>query len=168
MLADLDGLIDAVVIGPDAPVGVESSIVALEGENAVLLRSGGLPSEEIERVLGGPIARPARMADAAPLAPGRLASHYAPRAAVRLDSRSVVPGEAVLDFAGQLPSFGPRLDLSPAGDLTEAASRLYSALRTLDAAGPSVIAVAPIPHHGLGEAINDRLRRAAAPRGSEA
>jgi L-threonylcarbamoyladenylate synthase len=98
-----------------------------------------------------------------------LPSHYAPRAGMRLEAREVRPGEALLAFGGSaLPGAGAAariLDLSPAGDLREAAANLFAHLHALDAAGVTVIAVAPIPGIGLGEAINDRLRRAAAPRG---
>ncbi|MDB5571898.1 MAG: Sua5/YciO/YrdC/YwlC family protein, partial [Hyphomicrobiales bacterium] len=122
---------------------------------------------QIESALGRPVdAQAEAHADAAApaLAPGMLASHYAPRAPVRLEATHVGAGEAALDFAGQLPGGEPRLDLSPTGDLREAAARLFAALRALDAPGITAIAVAPIPHEGLGEAINDRLARAAAPR----
>ena len=103
---------------------------------------------------------------AVPNAPGQLASHYAPRAELRLGACSASPDEAALDFGGSLKGVpaNSRLDLSPSGDLIEAASHLFSYLRALDAAGAARIAVAPIPEHGLGAAINDRLRRAAAPR----
>ena len=106
-------------------------------------------------------------ARAAPNAPGQLASHYAPKAALRLGAAHVSADEAALDFGGALKGASPgaRLDLSPSGDLVEAASHLFSYLRALDATGPERIAVAAIPEHGLGAAINDRLRRAAAPRG---
>jgi L-threonylcarbamoyladenylate synthase len=104
----------------------------------------------------------------APLAPGRLTSHYAPRALLRLDAQSVAPGEALLAFGPGLAAGGAHavcvLNLSDRGDLVEAAANLFSHLRALDAAGVKTIAVMPIPHQGLGEAINDRLIRAAAPR----
>ena len=100
-----------------------------------------------------------------PNAPGQLASHYAPHARVRLDAMDVRRGEALLAFGGNVPATeGPVINLSPAGDLTEAAANLFAALRALDAGGAETIAVMPIPEEGLGEAINDRLRRAAAPR----
>ena len=106
--------------------------------------------------------------EAAPLAPGQLASHYAPRARLRLEAVSVNAGEALLDF-GPAPPDGvtqaaAALNLSPRGDLIEAAANLFSHLRALDASGAAAIAVMPVPHEGLGEAINDRLQRAAAPR----
>jgi len=171
VLADLRGRIDLIVDGGPAFVGVESSIVAcLDGP--LLLRPGGLPRGEIERVLGAPLDdAPAGAIDAeAPIAPGLLASHYAPRARLRLDAAEVRPGEALLAFGGALPSGAEQaarvLNLSPAGDLVEAAANLFSHLRALDAAGAASIAVMPIPRDDLGEAINDRLARAAAPRES--
>ena len=112
--------------------------------------------------------RPRRTPDDAPLAPGQLASHYAPRARLRLDAQNVQAGEALLAFGPALPAGAERaalvLNLSARGDLIEAAANLFSHLRALDAAGAATIAVMPVPHAGLGEAINDRLARAAAPR----
>jgi L-threonylcarbamoyladenylate synthase len=166
VLADLDGSIDLVLDGGATIVGVESTIVACLDTTPILLRPGGIAREAIERVVGpfpgfdGSVAPSA----AALLAPGLLASHYAPRAALRLDAHDVRDGEAVLDFGGRLAGGLPRLDLSPAGDLIEAAANLFAYLRQLDASGAAAIAVAPIPAAGLGEAICDRLRRAAAPR----
>jgi len=159
VLADLDGRIDAVVDGGPCAVGVESTIVALL-DVPRLLRPGGIPREKIEAVLGCALAGP-QAGDSQPLAPGLLASHYAPGASLRLNAVQLEPGETGLDFAGQ---FSGALDLSPSGDLAEAAANLFSALRSLDAGGATRIAVAPIPNLGLGEAINDRLARAAAPR----
>lgn len=166
VLADLDGRIDAVVDGGDTEVGVESTIVAcLDGEPR-LLRPGGLPREAIETVLGRRLAAPVADADA-PLAPGRLASHYAPRARVRLDAVEISAGEAYLGFGpdhGLAARATAAENLSPSGDLREAAANLFGALRRLDGSGAQSIAVAPIPAEGLGEAIRDRLARAAAPR----
>ena len=129
-----------------------------------LLRPGGIAAEEIEAAAGVALARGG---DASIVAPGMLASHYAPGAAVRLNASDVRDGEALL-------AFGPAridaanavalLNLSEAGDLREAAANLFSHLQALDRSGAKTIAVAPIPHRGLGEAINDRLARAAAPR----
>ena len=163
VLADLRGRIDLILDDGPCAVGVESTIVALLGE-PTLLRPGGLPREEIERVLGRPLAAPvADDSDDAPMAPGMLASHYAPKARLRLDAMPRA-GEALLAF-GPAPSFaGKTLNLSPRGDLIEAAANLFSHLRALDASGASSIAVMPVPHEGLGDAINDRLARAAAPR----
>jgi L-threonylcarbamoyladenylate synthase len=127
------------------------------GEPA-LLRAGGIPLEALEACLGRPLARPAD--PAMPTAPGQLESHYAPRGKVRLNAPYAEEGEVLLGF-------GPvdaDLNLSAAGDLTEAAARLFDCLHQLDAMGAEKIAVSPIPDHGLGQAINDRLKRAAAPR----
>jgi L-threonylcarbamoyladenylate synthase len=165
VLADLDGRIDAVLDGGPTAVGLESSIVACLGEPR-LLRPGGLSREEIEAALGRPLRGPAE--EAAPRAPGMLASHYAPRAKVRLRARRIEPGEAALLFGpGAPPGLAQAravLNLSETGDLSKAAANLFGHLRALDASGAAVIAVAPVPGHGLGEAINDRLRRAAAER----
>ena len=168
--ADLDGRIDLIVDGGATPVGVESTIVSCI-DAPTLLRPGGVSRGAIERVLGhalGDIAPSAATDADAPLAPGMLASHYAPHARLRMDAESVEPGEALLAFGATLPTHADRaartLNLSPGGDLVEAAALLFSHLRALDAAGVPSIAVMPIPHEGLGEAINDRLARAAAPR----
>lgn len=159
VLADLDGRIDAVLDSGRTPVGVESTIVACLGGAPKLLRSGGIERRLIEDV-AGPLAS---ADEGKAIAPGMLASHYAPEAALRLNALALEEGEAGLDFGAR---FGGRvLDLSPRGDTVEAAANLYAFLRRLDAARPRRIAVAPIPVRGLGEAINDRLARAAAPRG---
>lgn len=171
VVSDLDSRIDLVVDGGATPVGVESTIVACL-EAPVLLRPGGLPRAEIERVLGHPLAdAPAGEPDTdpdAPLAPGMLASHYAPKARMRLAADRVGVGEALLAFGRTLPpgaaDAAAVLNLSEDGDLVQAAARLFSHLRTLDGSGATLIAVMPVPHDGLGEAINDRLARAAAPR----
>lgn len=167
VLSDLEGRIDAVVAGGACAVGLESTIVACLGAGPRLLRPGGVPREAVERVLGRRLVDLAED-PARPLAPGALASHYAPGAAVRLDASAVAPGEAVLLFGAAAPrgleDARLALNLSPAGDLAEAAATLFAWLRRLDATGAATIAVAPIPDHGLGEAINDRLRRAAAQR----
>jgi len=166
--ADLGGRIDLIIDGGAAPLGVESTIIACLGA-PVLLRPGALPRAAIERVLARKLAEvaPAR-GDNAPRAPGLLAAHYAPRTPLRLNAARVAPGEALLAFGPTLPASAAdakrALNLSPRGDLVEAAANLFSHLRALDAAGASAIAVMPIPHDGLGEAINDRLTRAAARR----
>jgi len=167
VLADLDGRIAAVLDGGETRVGVESTIVACTGGETGgaprLLRPGGVPREALERVLGRPLAEAGHGIQA----PGMLASHYAPNARVRLDAAGIRPGEAALLFGGPLPGVEAAsavLDLSARGDLSEAAARLFSHLRRLDAAGAATIAVAPIPGEGLGEAIRDRLMRAAAER----
>ncbi|OYZ99377.1 MAG: threonylcarbamoyl-AMP synthase [Rhizobiales bacterium 17-65-6] len=166
--ADLDGRIDVILDAGPTPVGVESTIVDCSGEHPALLRPGGIARADIERVLGHGLPDAAPEAAERPVAPGRLASHYAPRAPVRLEAGHVAPGEALLTFAGARPpgsaEAGLVLDLSPAGSLVEAAANLYGALRDLDARGVPAIAVVPLPREGLGEAIADRLGRAAAPR----
>lgn len=166
VLAELEGRVDLVLDGGRCAVGLESTVVSCLGSPA-LLRPGGVSRSAIEAVLGERLAAAHEDAGEAPVAPGLLASHYAPRAAVRLGATEVRPGEAVLDFAGRL---GPRRDveayrdLSPDGRDGEAAANLFGFLRDLDDGTVRVIAVAPVPDAGLGEAINDRLRRAAAPR----
>lgn len=168
VLADLRGRVDLIIDGGATPVGLESTIVACVGE-PVLLRPGGLPREAIDRVLGRPLAqaphRGEASADNAPAAPGMLASHYAPRTPLRLNAARVAPGDVLLAF-GPTPATGADqaarvLNLSERGDLVEAAANLFSHLRSLDAVGAPCIAVMPVPHSGLGEAINDRLARAA-------
>lgn len=168
--SDLAGRIDLIVDGGPVTVGVESTIVGCF-EAPMLLRPGGLSRERIEAVLGMPLTRPPVEAgddDGQPLAPGMLASHYAPRAHVRLEVREVAPGEALLAFGSErLPGMEAAtavMNLSPGGDLDEAAANLFGYLRSLDATTPRTIAVMPIPDDGLGEAINDRLRRAAVAR----
>jgi L-threonylcarbamoyladenylate synthase len=169
--ADLDGRVDLIVDGGPSPLGIESTILAWLDE-PVLLRSGAICRERIEAVLGLAVAAAAAPvasdAGQTPRAPGMLPSHYAPHAALRINAVSVKPGEALLAFGPLLPEGADRatmiLNLSPDGDLAEAAASLFAHLRALDATGVAAIAVVPIPEHGLGEAINDRLRRAAAPR----
>ena len=164
---DLEGRIDLIVDGGPVEVGVESTIVGCF-ETPMLLRPGGLPREAIERVLGCRLERPQAEAESdsgQPLAPGMLASHYAPRTKVRLNAGHVEPGEALLAFGGARLAGAEKaaaaMNLSPQGDLDEAATNLFGYLRTLDARAARAIAVMPIPDTGLGEAINDRLRRAA-------
>jgi len=170
VLADLRGRIELIVDGGQTPMGLESTIVACL-DATMLLRPGALPRTELERVVR--LSEPTQTAgatghnDPAPLAPGQLASHYAPRARLRLNAKNVEAGEALLAF-GPLVASADRaalvLNLSARGDLIEAAANLFSHLRALDAAGTAAIAVMPVPSAGLGEAINDRLVRAAAPR----
>jgi L-threonylcarbamoyladenylate synthase len=166
VLADLRGRIDLILDGGPTAVGVESTIVACTGAPA-LLRPGGLPRAQIEKALGHPLAAPAA-AGRAPRAPGMLASHYAPKARLHLDAASVGGNDALLAFGPALPADATRarvtLNLSARGDLIEAAANLFSHLRALDAAGVKSVAVMAVPREGLGEAINDRLARAAAPR----
>ncbi len=157
VLDGLSGKIDAVVDGGACPVGVESTIVGLTGR-PTLLRPGGVPGEEIEAVLGQPLEHPSP--DGPISAPGQLRSHYAPGASVRLNATELKDGEILLGFG----AVDCALNLSATGDLTEAAANLFGHLHALDALNPNGIAVSPIPETGLGRAINDRLRRAAAPR----
>jgi L-threonylcarbamoyladenylate synthase len=170
VLADLGERVDLVLDGGPARVGVESTILACLDGGVTLLRPGGLPRDAIERALGGTVAETRVTADEgeAPLAPGMLSSHYAPRATLRLAATDVRAGEALLAFGPDLPAGAAgaavTLNLSARRDLIEAAANLFSHLRELDRAGAASIAVMPIPHEGLGEAINDRLARAAAPR----
>jgi L-threonylcarbamoyladenylate synthase len=169
VLGDLDGRIDAVLDGGPALVGVESTIIACLGGPPRLLRPGGVPREVIEALLEQELELEiGTEKNENPLAPGMLESHYAPRARVRLNVSDFQPGEAALLFGADLPqgieAVRVALNLSESGDLTEAAARLFSYLRELDASGTDSIAVSPIPETGLGEAINDRLRRAAAER----
>jgi L-threonylcarbamoyladenylate synthase len=165
--SDLSGRIDLIVDGGAVAVGVESTIVGCF-DQPMLLRPGGLPRAEIERVLGRLLLQPhldAESDNGQPLAPGMLASHYAPRARVRLQADSIAPGEALLAFGlgaiSGIDAASAVMNLSARGDLTEAAANLFGHLRALDARGARTIAVMPIPDEGLGEAINDRLRRAA-------
>ena len=151
-----------VLDGGRCKVGVESSVVSFLADGPKLLRQGGVPRTEIEKVLGHAIAVESH--SARPHAPGQLLSHYAPHAELRLNADTPREGEAYLGF-GPLHAHGP-WTLSARGDLVEAAASLFRLLHEIDATGVTRIAVAPVPHHGLGEAINDRLLRAAAPRDS--
>jgi len=165
VLADLDGAIDALLDGGPTQVGLESTIVACLDPLPRLLRPGGVPRELIEATLGMELASDEPVS-AAPRAPGMLASHYAPRAQLRLNAERIEPGEAALLF-GPTPPAGVEeamaaLNLSESGDLVKAAACLFAHLHALDASGAATIACASIPGSGLGEAINDRLRRAAA------
>lgn len=157
VMAGLAGRIDAVVDGGACGVGVESTIVDVTGAPA-LLRAGGVPTEALEAALGAPLSMPDD--PDVPLSPGQMASHYAPQGVVRLNATQAEPGEVMLGFGVVKGA----LSLSETGDLHEAAARLFDCLHRLDAMGASRIAVAPVPDIGLGRAINDRLKRAAAPR----
>lgn len=163
VLAGLGGRIAAVLDGGDCAVGLESTILDATGDVPRLLREGGLPVERVEATLGIAVERAAP--GPRPASPGQLAVHYAPRGAVRLDVTAPAPGEVWIGFGREAPG-DAGLNLSPGGDVVEAAARLFHLLHRADAlAGPAGrIAVAPIPEHGLGRAINDRLRRAAAAR----
>ena len=149
--------VDYILDGGACAVGLESTIVSLLDETPRLLRAGGLARDAIEDALGRKLVA----AESGPLhAPGQLESHYAPRALMRLHATQWRDGEARLGFG----TMDAELNLSRKGDLVEAAANLFSMLHQLDQSNASVIAVAAIPTHGLGEAINDRLKRAAAPR----
>jgi L-threonylcarbamoyladenylate synthase len=160
VLEGLGGRIAAVVDGGPCPVGLESTIVGLADGVARLLRPGGLPAEAVEACLGRPLAGAGTEVEA----PGMLASHYAPGARLRIAPEGPEPGEVWIGYGPA--DRGGALNLSVSGDLTEAAAALFATLRAADAqAGPGGrIAVRPVPEQGLGRAINDRLRRAAAPR----
>jgi L-threonylcarbamoyladenylate synthase len=173
VLHDLRDRIDLLINDGPAPLGIESTIVAcLDG--VVLLRPGAIDRDAIETVLGTAIAAPAahhkrnRKGAPAQMAPGMLASHYAPATPLRINAKDIAPGEALLAFGADLPpgaeAAAAMLNLSARGDLVEAAANLFSHLRSLDTEAAKAIAVAPIPERGIGEAINDRLRHAAAPR----
>ncbi|MFM8745422.1 MAG: L-threonylcarbamoyladenylate synthase [Aestuariivirga sp.] len=149
-----------VLDGGRCKVGVESSVVSFLEDGPRLIRHGGIPRAEIEKALGHAVAVETHAVR--PHAPGQLTSHYAPRAELRLNAEGPRAGEAYLGF-GPLHSHGP-WTLSRTGELVEAAANLFRLLHEIDATGVARIAVAPVPHHGLGEAINDRLMRAAAPR----
>lgn len=158
VMAGLGGVIDAVIDGGSCQVGLESTIVSCVDEPA-LLRAGGVPVEDIEAVLGQPLVQSAD--PDRPQSPGQLASHYAPNGHVRLNVTDVERHEVLLGFGDVQAD----LNLSPTGDLTQAAANLFRYLHQLDRLGATHIAVSPIPDAGIGRAINDRLRRAAAPRG---
>ena len=161
VLQELSGRIAAVLDSGSCTVGVESSVLDLSGDEVVLLRPGGATIEAIEAVIG-PVRR-AQSSDAL-RSPGMLMSHYAPTLPLRLEAQHVQSDEALLAFGTPLAGAARVFNLSEGSDLNEAAARLFTGLRTLDAAGVKRIAVMPIPDRGLGRAINDRLRRAAAPR----
>ncbi|MBV9571676.1 MAG: threonylcarbamoyl-AMP synthase [Alphaproteobacteria bacterium] len=157
---DFGARVDFILDGGRTAHGIESTVVGFAGDSAVLLRPGAVVREDIEEIAGALGAfGPDRVSS-----PGQLASHYAPQTPLRLNADAVLPGEVLL-------AFGPRVsdtegivrNLSRSGDLKEAAANLFAMLRELDVSGAQCIAVMPIPDHGLGEAINDRLRRAATP-----
>ncbi|MEQ9815211.1 MAG: L-threonylcarbamoyladenylate synthase [Azospirillaceae bacterium] len=163
VLAELGGRVPLILAGGRSEIGLESTVLDLTGETPRLLRPGGVTRVEIEAIIG-PVAAPEA---GGPLAsPGMLRSHYAPARPVRLDAAAPEPGEAFLAFGPQLKGHEPQLNLSETGSLHEAAANLFAMLRALDREDVRSIAVAPIPEEGLGEAINDRLRRAASPRGA--
>ena len=160
VVADLGDIPDVIVDGGPCERGLESTVVSVVGDTPMLLRLGAVPRSEIEAVLGHSIETVDK--DAPIASPGQLERHYAPQTPVRLNATRVEPDEALLAFGTNAPKGAvTTLNLSAKGDLTEAATRLFAALRTLDESGARAIAVMPIPDEGLGEAINDRLRRAA-------
>lgn len=161
---DLGNAVSMILDGGATEHGVESTVVDATGDGIALLRPGAVTAEALERVVGTPLKR-SLIDPLAPVSPGQLQSHYAPKAGIRLNANRVEPGEALLAFGADAPeTSGPVINLSARGDLIEAAANLFASLRTLDATGVETIAVMPIPAQGLGEAINDRLARAAAPR----
>lgn len=158
----LGGKIAAIVNGGACAVGVESTILSLLEAGPRLLRQGGLEQEQIEAALGFALAVSHETGER-PIAPGQLASHYAPRAGLRMNAGGALTGEVMIGFG----LVSGELTLSASGDLIEAAANLFASLRAADAlcaARGASMAIAPIPNHGLGRAINDRLTRAAAPR----
>jgi L-threonylcarbamoyladenylate synthase len=163
--AELGDIPAMILDGGACPLGLESTVLGVTGDAVTLLRVGACPRERIEDVLGRRLSTapaPARVTS-----PGQLQRHYAPRTPLRLDVREPRSGEALLAFGADPPPFaGPTINLSPRGDVDEAAVNFFAALRDLDSRGATAIAVMPIPNHGLGEAINDRLRRGAAARES--
>lgn len=169
VMEGLEDRIAAVLAGPPCPVGVESTVLDLTGPDPILLRPGGVTIEAIEAVIG-PVSRmvPVNEEGEGLRSPGMLASHYAPGLPVRLDAMAVGRGEALLAFGPPLSGAGVVFNLSETGDLQQAAARLFEGLHWLDAEGQRSglvqIAAMPVPDHGIGLAINDRLRRSAAPR----
>ncbi len=161
---DFGNAVDIVLDGGPCRHGLESTIVDVTGSAPIILRQGAIAAAAIAHAADCP-AQFATTSSPAPRAPGQLTSHYAPKCRVRLNARDVEPDEALLAFGSDLPEHaGACENLSPGGDVVEAAINLFAALRRLDRPGIKRIAVMPIPEHGLGLAINDRLRRAAAPR----
>lgn len=159
--AELGALPALILDGGPCALGLESTVLGVDGDRVTMLRRGSLPRENIEAFLGHPLADAGEGAQ--PASPGQLAVHYAPSIPVRLDVLAPRDGEALLSFGPRAPHFtGPEINLSSRGDLGEAAANFFAALRILDGSGAAGIAVMPIPNRGLGEAINDRLRRAAA------
>lgn len=156
----LRGQVNLVLDGGATPIGIESTVIGFDDSRPVLLRPGAVARAVIEKITG-PLGASISGTIASP---GRLASHYAPRATLRLNAQDASADEALLAFGPAAPAARRTLNLSPRGDLAEAAANLFAMLRSLDADGATTIAVMPIPFDGLGEAINDRLIRAAAPR----
>jgi L-threonylcarbamoyladenylate synthase len=161
VIEGLGSKVAMVLDGGPCPIGVESTVLAVDDDAVVLLRPGGVPAEAIEAVVGA-LSRPTAD-EAAPRSPGMGQVHYAPSLPLRLEAREAAADEALLAFGpGPPPGAALTLNLSPGGDLDEAAANLFAYLRRLDRQGLRAIAVMPVPESGLGLAINDRLRRAAA------
>jgi len=162
--ADFDDRVALVLDGGPTPLGLESTVVEVVGGRATILRPGAL-TEEALMAVAGPLERD-EGTEGHPRSPGRLASHYAPERPLRMNATSLLPGEAGLAFGqAPAPSFADAPNLSVREDLVEAAANLFAMLRALDQGPATGIAVAPVPEEGLGRAINDRLRRAAEPKG---
>jgi L-threonylcarbamoyladenylate synthase len=159
VIEEMGDKIALVLDGGPCAVGLESAVIAVDGERATLLRLGGLARADLEAV-AGPLLKPDEEALAAPASPGMLLRHYAPNAPVRLGATKALAGEVLIGFGPDFPADG--FNLSPTGNLTEAAANLFAMLRLADAQSPTAIAVAPIPNWGLGEAIVERLLRASA------
>ncbi len=163
---DLGDSLSMVLDGGPTAFGIESTVLDATSGKIIMLRPGAIPAETIEAVLDEPITRNLE-GGTQPQSPGQLQSHYAPRAALRLNAKTVEPNEALLAFGTKVPDTSKAstvFNLSPSGNTIEAAANLFAAMRMLDAQGVRTIAVMPIPNEGLGEAINDRLKRAGAPR----
>ncbi|WP_025885717.1 L-threonylcarbamoyladenylate synthase [Asaia prunellae] len=167
VLRNMHGRVDAILDSGPCSVGLESTVIDLSREVPFLLRPGGITLEQLETICGT-IRNPDDYATKLPSSPGMLASHYAPGLMVRLNAETVDQNEALLAFGATLPGAGLVYNLSESGDLEEAAARLFAGLRFLDGEGQrrglQTIAAMPVPRHGLGLAILDRLRRAASPR----
>ena len=168
VVAGLGGRIELVLDGGPCESGIESTVIDCTGETARILRPGGITREAVGKTLtarGLALAEDNPPTDEdAPAGPGQLASHYAPAAAVRMDVTAHEPGMELIGFGATRGAGKRGLNLSPKGDLREAAANLFDMMHAADATGATTIGIAPVPDTGLGEAVNDRLRRAAAPR----
>ncbi|MGC1304808.1 MAG: Sua5 family C-terminal domain-containing protein, partial [Caulobacteraceae bacterium] len=156
-MAEIGASVAAGLEGGPCQVGLESTVVSVTDRGVALLRPGGVTREALEAVVG-PLVE---IQDDAIRSPGRLTLHYAPQAPVRLNAEAPRMGEAYLGFGPATADAPGTWNLSPTADLREAAARLFAYLRAADRTTPTGIAIAPIPEQGLGEAINDRLKRAA-------
>ncbi len=161
--ASLGDAVALILDGGPCAIGLESTVIGLTGDAPLLLRPGGVTAEKVEAVTG-PLDHPETGSDAAPSSPGRLLQHYAPARPLRLNAEDIIPGEALLSFGPHaITGAAAECNLSPGGDLTEAAANLFAMLRELDRPVHKAIAVMAVPETGLGLAINDRLRRATNP-----